>query len=68
MKYIFRGITVFELNLDTGEVIHKTNNGMPAFDYCNMIAEDYKLLSEFFDMAYRFKNGEVIDLKDFEVY
>ena len=70
MKFIFRGYTVFEYNPDAN--YDKVKQGMlygtiPAFDYCSMIPEDYKLLSEFFDKVYRHINGEDVDLKDIEV-
>jgi predicted RNA-binding protein len=40
----------------------------PAFDYCNFINEDYKLMGEFFDRVYRHTQGEDVVLEDIEVY
>lgn len=71
MKYIFRGNVVFEYIPDANgdKVIqHQVHGVIPAFDYCSMIPEDYKLLSEFFNTVYRHIQGEDIELKDIEVY
>lgn len=71
MKYIFRGIVVFEYNPNAkyDKVIHGKNEvGTPAFDFCKMIDEDYKLLGEFFNTVYRHTQGEDVELKDIEVY
>jgi len=70
MKYIFRGHIVFEYIPDSHEKViqHKIHDTIPAFDFCSMIPEDYKLLSEFFDKVYRHINGEEVELKDIEVY
>jgi hypothetical protein len=71
MKYIFRGITVFEY--DPNDKYEKIKQGkvhdvIPAFDYCRMIPEDYKLLAEFFDKVYKHLQGEDVELKNIEVY
>jgi hypothetical protein len=71
MKYIFRGHTIFEYNPDVkfDKVIQpKIHDVIPAFDYCNMIPEDYKLLAEFFDKVYRHIQGEDVTLENIEVY
>lgn len=75
MKYIFRGHTVFEYKPNyadgfTDQVIlhYIDNSSLDAFNYCRMIPEDYKLLSQFFDTVYRHIGGEDIELKDIEVY
>ena len=71
MKYIFRGIVVFEYdpNAKYDKVKHgETENGTPAFDFCSMIDEDYKLLAEFFDKVYRHTQGEDVILEDIKVY
>jgi hypothetical protein len=70
MKYIFRGHIVFEYYPNNPEKVtqHQIHGIIPAFDYCNMIPEDYKLLSEFFDKVYRHIQGEDIELNDIEVY
>lgn len=70
MKYTFRGIVVFEYLPDAthGKVIqHNTTSDIPAFNYCSMIPEDYKLLAKFFDTVYRHTQGEPIELKDINV-
>ena len=67
MKYIFRGHTVFEYKPDVtfDKVIQpKIHDAIPAFDYCSMIDEDYKLLGEFFNTVYRHTQGEDVELKD----
>ena len=71
MKYIFRGHTVFEYKPDAkfDKVVQpKVNDWCPAFDYCNMIDEDYKLLGEFFNTVYKHTQGEEVELKDIEVH
>lgn len=69
MKYIFRGIIVFEYDEELKEVIQgKVHNLIPAFDHCIFISKDYKLISEFFDKAYRHKEGEDVDLSDIICY
>lgn len=70
MKYIFRGYVVFEY--DPNDKYDKVKQGrihdtIPAFDFCRMIPEDYKLLGEFFDKVYRHINGEDVELKDIKV-
>jgi len=67
MKYIFRGYTIFEYIPKVKVIQHKIDQGIPAFDFCNMIDEDYKLLSEFFDTVYRHTQGEDVELNDIEV-
>ena len=70
MKYIFRGNTIFEYKPDAkfDKVVQgKINNVIPAFDFCSMIDEDYKLLGEFFDKVYRHTQGEDIVLEDIVV-
>ena len=71
MKYIFRGHVVFEY--DPNDKYEKVKQGkildtIPAFDYCKMIPEDYKLLAVFFNKVYKHINGEDVELKDIEVY
>jgi len=75
MKYIFRGITVFEYRPDDkyDKVIEHTRAGYsgpdcPTFNFCKMIPEDYRLLAQFFDTVYRHTQGEDVELKDIEVY
>jgi hypothetical protein len=70
MKYIFRGHTVFEYKPDAkfDKVVQpKVHDWCPAFDYCNMIDEDYKLLGEFFNTVYRHTQGENVLLEDIVV-
>lgn len=70
MKYVFRGIVVFEYFPDRkkNQVVQGKVHDMPAFDFCHMIPEDYRILGEFFDKVYRHIEGEDIPLKDIEVY
>ena len=70
MKYIFRGHTIFEYYPDAkfDKVAQgKIHDMIPAFDYCKMIDEDYKLLGEFFNKVYRHTQGEDVLLEDIEV-
>lgn len=68
MKYIFRGITIFEYIPEKrfdNVILHRHHdNNIIAFNYCQMIAEDYKLLSQFFDTVYKHLQGENVELKD----
>jgi predicted RNA-binding protein len=71
MKYIFRGHIVFEYNPDAkfDKVVQpRVHDVIPAFDYCKMIDEDYKLLGEFFNTIYRHTQGEDVNLENVEVY
>lgn len=69
MKYIFRGYEVFEYDQNRKEVRqNKIHQIIPAFDFCVFIPEDYKLLSEFFNKAYRHSIGETVLLKDIVVH
>lgn len=71
MKFIFRGYTIFEYfpNREFGDKVvqHKVYDSIPAFNFCRFIDEDYKLLAQFFDTAYRHIQGEDVELKDIEV-
>jgi len=69
MKYIFRGHIVFEYDQDRKEVFqHEIKGiGIPAFDFCRWIPEDYRLLAEFFTIAHKHAIGEEVELKNFEV-
>ena len=66
MKYLFRGNIVFEYIPDGIEKVvqHKIHGVIPAFDYCRMIPEDYKLLAEFFNKVHRHINGADVTLED----
>lgn len=67
MRYIFRGHTIFQYHPDKSfnkVEMHKVHDSIPAFDFCQMINEDYKLLSQFFDTVYRHTKGEDVELKD----
>lgn len=74
MKYIFREHTVFEYKPNnptyTDSVIlhHIGTSSLDAFNYCRMVPEDYKLLSQFFDTVYKHTQGEDVELKNIEVY
>ena len=70
MKYIFRGVVVFEY--DPNAEYDKVKQGkhldvIPAFNHCRMIDEDYKLLGEFFNKVYRHTQGENVVLEDIVV-
>lgn len=69
MKYIFRGNIVFEYLPEKRYVMQHNieDSNIAAFNYCKMIPEDYKILSEFFDIVYRHIQGEHVELKDIEV-
>ena len=74
MKYIFRGHIIFEYVpndeiRNRGAVKQHSIEGTPisGFDYCRFIAEDWKMLSEFFGTVYRHTQGEDVDLKNIEV-
>lgn len=66
MIYKFRGYIVFEYNERTGDVIqHDIKDfGIPAFNHCRFIDEDYKLMAEFFNMVYLHRTGAEVELKD----
>lgn len=71
MKYIFRGRIIFQYDPKAKfdkVVQHKISGTIPAFDFCNMIDEDYKLLGEFFNTVYRHTQGEDVELLDINVY
>ena len=70
MKYIFSGHIVFEYIPNGIEKViqHKISGTIPAFDFCKMINEDYRLLGEFFNTVFRHTQGEDVELKDIEVY
>lgn len=77
MSFVFRGHTVFEYipkgieGFHTSGVViqHKIKGcDIPAFDFCNFINEDYKLMAQFFNTAYHHLEGENVELKDIEVY
>ena len=69
MKYIFRGVIVFEYKPEAkfDKVIEGQINGLHTFNYCGMIDEDYKLLAQFFDIVYRHTQGEMVELNDIVV-
>jgi hypothetical protein len=69
MKYVFRGVVVFEYdpNVKVDQVKQGNQYGIAAFNYFQMINEDYKLLGEFFNTVYRHTQGEDVILKDIVV-
>ncbi len=69
MKYIFRGNIIFEYFPDKkfDKVIEHKHYDWSMFNFCKMIDEDYKLISEFFDKVYRHTKGEQVELKDINV-
>jgi len=66
MKFIFRGITIFEYQPNAEEKIveNKIHGTIPAFNFCRFIKSDYKLLSLFFETAHDHMNGKKVDLED----
>jgi hypothetical protein len=74
MKYVFRGNVIFEYipnekDKERGRVIqHFIHEGpIAGFNYCGFIAEDWKLLADFFNTVYRHTQGENVELKDIKV-
>lgn len=70
MKYIFRGIVVFYYDPQSKMMTSPdTEHGLNSFNFCKYIPEDFKLISEFFQTAYKHAVGEIKaeDLKDIEV-
>lgn len=70
MKYIYRGNIIFEYDPDDKYEKVKLgfhNEGYTNWQYCRLIPDDYKLLSEYFDIVYRHIQGEDVELKDMEV-
>ena len=70
MKYVFRGNVVVEYDPVTKQVTAPLQDGVIAnFDYCNFIPEDYKLLAQFFERAYKHATGDgtLLDLIDIVV-
>ena len=58
MKYIFRGVVVFEYNPDTQQItMPHDENCYGNFNHCIWITEDYKLLGYFFNRAYQHAAG-----------
>jgi len=71
MKYIFRGITVFDYNEKTGELLTTAVEGtnIPAINFCKYIDEDFILMEQFFNTINKLRTtGETVELKDIEVY
>lgn len=70
MKYVFRGIVVFEYDPETKSMFmpsDEVENG--NFNFCKFIPDDYALFSNFFNTAYQHSIG-MLDtrlLKDIEV-
>lgn len=72
MKYIFRGIVVFNYDPLTKqtEVPKDDDAGVDNnFNFCRFIPEDYDLIADFFQMAHAHAVGEITteELKDIEV-
>lgn len=69
MKYIFRGIVIFEYDIKT-KAINMPHDKCKSgnFNFCHFIPEDYKLIAKFFNLAYQHANGEDVKLKNIEVY
>ena len=69
MKYIFRDNIIFEYIPGKYPTVAQPmiSDRIPAFNYCHMITEDYKLLGEFFTTVYKHIQGEDVELKDIKV-
>lgn len=61
MRFIFRGEIVFQYY---PELVYSQARQYTDLNNLIMIPEDYKLLSQFFDIVYRHINGEDVELKD----
>jgi hypothetical protein len=58
MKYVFRGVTVFEYDPETKQVrVVETEENGNHFNYCKFIPEDYELIAKFFDTARHHAQG-----------
>ena len=72
MKYIFRGIEVFNYDPVTKEMTIPKNKDFTTinnFNYCNFIPEDFMLIASFFLMAHGHATGTVTteELENIEV-
>lgn len=68
MKYTFRGLVILDYNEEYKDLtlpIHE-EYGLPNFNMCKFITEDYKLLANFFDTIHRHQLGEDVVLEDVE--
>jgi hypothetical protein len=61
MEFWFRDNLVFTYTRGCDVIAGKDNQ----FNMCSWLDSDYKLLSEFFNLVYRDKIGEQVELKDF---
>ena len=71
MKYIFRGLVLFEYNPETKQIeapMHDAIDTLANFNHCKFIPDDYVQLADFFNTAYAhatdFPN---VDLQDIVV-
>lgn len=70
MKYIFRGVVVFEYDPATKQMsCGQSDYNGNHFNYCRFVPEDYELLSKFFTTAHQHATGVLHEsfLKDVEV-
>lgn len=73
MIFYFRGYEIFNYDPKRGHkqiTQGRIHDVIPAFDFCSMTSEDYKLLGEFFTKVHKHIEGELTDdeLVDIEVY
>tara|TARA_R110000851_G_scaffold47412_1_gene114958 strand:- start:1026 stop:1241 length:216 start_codon:yes stop_codon:yes gene_type:complete len=71
MKYSFRALDILEYNPETKEtLVIVGRNGVPNFNACSFIPEDYINLAMFFDTITKHINKEIKteNLTDIEVY
>lgn len=69
-KFSFRGLDVFVFNTENKTITSGLVGGIPAFNLCGFIQEDYSLLSVYFANIHRFMEGEIAadELKNIEVF
>jgi len=69
MQYIFRGLVILNYNEEFKDLtlpMHEDYDGLPNFNMCKFITEDYKYLADFFDTIHRHQLGEDVVLEDVE--
>jgi len=65
MKYIFRGVVVFDYDPKTKQMTAPDKDG-EGFNFCRWVPEDYLLMSKFFHLCHEHSIGTVHEsfLKD----
>lgn len=68
MKYYFRGLVILDYDEETKELTTPVDiDGIPNFNNCKFIQEDFQLLQNFFT-AINIHQTTGCELKDIEVY